>query len=30
VEIRVRCMGGFTEDWPIVEQPVALFPLRGG
>jgi len=30
VEISVLCIGGFNEDWPIEEQPEALFPLRGG
>jgi hypothetical protein len=29
VEIQELCIGGLNEDWPIEEQPEALFPLLG-
>jgi hypothetical protein len=29
VEIRELVIGGLEEDWPVEEQPEALFPLRG-
>jgi hypothetical protein len=29
VEIAELCIGGLNEDWPVEEQPEALFPLMG-